>query len=477
VKTVLLPSRATPFVSIRFLFETGSVDDPPGKEGLAAATGSLLAEGGTRSLTYEKLLDALYPMAAGIGVHVERNVTVVHGTVHRDHLDRYYDLIRQVVLTPRYDTKEFDRLKDDQHNNLVAGLRAVDDEGFGMESLASLLYPGHAYGRPVEGTVRGIGGLSADDTEAFHKTRFTRDRLTLGLAGFLPDGFVERVAEDLLALPETGTPRGAPPGPSPRRAGFDALVVTKPARAWAISLGHPLSITRADDEFFPLFVANSYFGEHRTFNGVLMAKMRSDRGLNYGDYSYVENFVQDGASTFALANVPRRRQAFTIWIRPVAAEHAHFAIRLAVRELRRLVEGGLSRDAFDETRAFLLNYSKLWVQTPARRLGFAMDGAFYGGKSLVDELADRLPAMTVEDVNAAVRRHLAPENLSVAVIADPEGAGPFVEALAANTPSPVVYESATKPEVLAEDLEIAREPLPVETARCRIVPAETMFET
>ena len=132
-------------------------------------------------------------------------------------------------------------------------------------------------------------------------------------------------------------------------------------------------MTRADDDFFPLFLANSYFGEHRTFNGVLMTKLRSDRGLNYGNYSYVESFAQDGASTFGLANVPRRRQSFTIWIRPVAAEHAHFAVRLAVRELRRLVSGGLTQQAFEETRSFLVNYSKLWTQTPSRRLGYAMD--------------------------------------------------------------------------------------------------------
>ena len=475
MKTVILPSRGAPFVSIRFAFEAGSRDDPAGKEGLAAITGALLAEGGTRSLTYEELLGRLYPMAAGIGVQVERDMTVVHGTVHRDHLDRFYALIREVVVEPRFDTKEFERLRDDQSNALVAGLRAVDDEGFGMEALSSLLFHGHPYGRPVDGTVRGIAALERRDVRDFHAARFTRDALTLGLSGDVPDGFVERVASDLLALPEGGAPRATRPFAIPR-GGFEALVVVKPARAWAISLGHPLAITRADDEFFPLFLANSYFGEHRTFNGVLQAKMRSERGLNYGNYSYVEHFVQDGASTFPLPNVARRQQAFAVWVRPVAAEHAHFAIRLAVRELRRFVRDGLTPEAFEETRAFLLNYSKLWVQTPSRRLGYAMDGAFYGRKSLVDELADRLPLMTVEDVNAAVRRHIDPDNLSVAVIADPTGAQAFVDALVSDTPSPIVYATATKPEVLAEDRLIAVEPLPIDRARCRIVPAEAMFE-
>jgi zinc protease len=475
VKSVLLPSRATPFVTFRFLFAAGSFDDPPGKVGLAALTGALLAEGGTQALTYEKLLEALYPMAAGIGVHVDRDVTVVSGTVHRDHLDRYYGLIRDVLLSPRLDPKELARLRDDQRNAIVSGLRAVDDEGLAMEALASLLYAGHPYGRPVEGTVSGIGALTPEDVAQFFSSRFAADRLTLGLAGDFPDGFVERVSDDLRALPERGAQRAERSVPS-RSQGFDTLVVTKPARAWAISVGHPLSITRSDDAFYPLFLANSYFGEHRTFNGVLMTKLRSDRGLNYGDYSYVEHFVQDGASTFALPNVARRHQSFSIWIRPVAPAHAHFAIRMAVRQLRRLVSDGLTQEAFEETCAFLSNYSKLWVQSPARRLGFAMDGEFYGGKSLVEELADRLPAMTRDDVNAAIRSHLDPESLRMAVVADPEGAPEFVARLAANDPSPVTYDSETKPDVLLEDRDVAIEPLPVERRRCTILPASSLFE-
>ena len=476
MKTVFLPSASGPFVSFRFLFEAGSIDDPKGREGTAALTGAAMAEGGTRRLTYEQLLEALYPMAAGIGVQVDREVTVLHGTVHADHLERYYDLFRQVLLEPRFDPKECARLKDDQLNALVAGLRATDDEGLGKEALMSIMYAGHPYGRPVEGTVAGLGAIVRDDVIAFRDAHLTQDRLTVGLAGRFTDAFADRVVGDLGALPSNGVTRKPLPPPG-TPSGLEALVVTKPARAWAISLGHPIAVTRADDDFYPLFVANSYFGEHRTFNGVLMNAMRSLRGLNYGDYSYVEAFVQDGGSTFPLPNVVRRQQAFSIWIRPVSRAHAHFATRQAMRELRRLVDSGLTREAFEETRDFLRHYDKLWVQTPSRRLGYAMDGAFYGTRSLQGELDARLPSMTVDEVNAAIRRHLSAENLHLAVVADPDGAGPFVEAFVANAPSPIRYETETRPEVFDEDRQIAVEKLNTDRSRCRIASAETMFES
>jgi zinc protease len=476
VKTLVLDSPGSPFVAIRILFETGSADDPHGKEGLAALTGSLLVEGGAGPRSYAQILDALYPMATGIGVHVDREVTVIHATVHRDHLLQIYELIRDILLVPRFEAADLERLRADQVNAITAGLRATDDEGLGKEALEALIHAGGPYGRPVEGSVRGIAAITRDDVIAFRHRSYTRDRLTIGLGGAVPEGFAERIAADLAILPERGPDRVPVPPPREPR-GLETIVVTKPCRAWAISIGHPLEVTRADEDFYPLYVANSYFGEHRTFNGLLMNAMRADRGLNYGDYSYVEAFVQDGPSTFPLPNLPRRRQAFTIWIRPVAAGNAHFAIRQAMRLLARFVRDGLTPDAFAETRDFLLAYSRLWVQTPARRLGYAMDGAFYGRKSLVDELQDRLRDLRVEEVNAAIRRHLRADRAFAAIVADPEGAEGFVRALGANAPSPIAYATDTKPQVLDEDKEIAVFPLPVDVSGITLVPAETLFET
>jgi zinc protease len=475
VKTILLPSKGAPLVSIRLAFATGGVHDPAGREGLAALTGGLLVEGGAGGLSFREILDALYPMAAGIGVQVDREMAVVHGTVHRDHLDAYYDLVRRVILEPRFDASDFERLREDQVNAITAGLRASDDEGLAKETLNAILHQGGPYDRPVEGTVRGVRAIAREDVLRFRESRFARGGATAGIAGDVSDSFVRRVVSDLESLPSGR--QDAPPLPSPRKPdGVELTVVTKPTRAWAISIGQPIAVTRAHDDFYPLFLANSYFGEHRTFNGVLMNAMRSERGLNYGDYSYVESFVQDGASTFPLPNTPRRAQAFTIWIRPVAPAHAHFAIRQAMRELARLVEDGLTREAFEETRSFLLHYSRLWAQTPARRLGYALDGAFYSRKPLIDELAERLPALTVADVNAAVRRHLRADSAFVAVVADPEGAPEFLERFAGNAPSPIAYDTETKPEVLEEDREIAVFPLNASEKRARLVPAGTMFE-
>ena len=63
--------------------------------------------------------------------------------------------------------------------------------------------------------------------------------------------------------------------------GLEVTIVEKPADSTAISLGFPLDVTRRDDDFYALAVANSYLGEHRTFNGKLMQDLRGKRGLNH----------------------------------------------------------------------------------------------------------------------------------------------------------------------------------------------------
>ena len=206
-----------------------------------------------------------------------------------------------------------------------------------------------------------------------------------------------------------------------------------------------------------------------------MNALRAARGLNYGDYSYIETFIQEGGSTFPLANIPRRQQAFTIWIRPVARANAPFALRQAVRELRRLVERGLTKEEFESTRAFLLNYSRLWTQSLSRRLGYLMDGRFHGTPSIVDRVQEVLPKLTVEEVNAVVREHI---RSGAAAGGDRRRGGPRPGAPATSgEPTPIEYQTPTTDRaLLAEDRAIEVFPLGINPDRVRIYPAETMFE-
>jgi len=469
---ILIPSPSNPLVSFRLVFRVGSQDDPRGKEGLAALTAALIAKGGTASLTYEELLEKFYPMAATLEDACRKEATAFQGIVHRDNLRAYIPLVTELLTAPRFAIDDFERLRNEALDHVTKTLRGNNDEELGKWTLQCELYKGHPYGHPDRGTVRGLKAITLDDVKAFHKRYYTREALILGMAGGFEPAAASQVESNLASLPRQGRglPRLDPPAVRP---GLEATIVAKPAEATAISIGFPIDVTRHDDEFYALAVANSYLGEHRTFNGKLMQDLRGKRGLNYGDYSYIEDFIQEGMSTFQVPDNPRRQQYFSIWVRPVPKDKAVFALRAALWELDRLVTEGMSRADFEATRSFLLNYSKLWVQTLSRRLGYEIDGQLYARNSLVAELAERLPRLTVEQVNAAVRKYLKPPGMKIAIVA--QNADELREILTSGKPSPVTYDTQGTPEdILAEDKQIAV--FPLKDVTVKIVPVERMFE-
>ena len=463
----------SPLITFRISFQTGSIDDPPGKAGLSAVTALTIGRGGTRDLTYQELTETLYPWAASIGAQFDKELTTVIGRVHRDHLEPFYEIFSDLIVNPRFDPQDFERNRDFLTNAIVSTLRGNADEALGKQALNAFLYEGHPYGTTEMGTETGLAAINIEDVKQFHRSGYTRDNVLIGLAGGYPEGFLERVESDLLSsLPSSGPARQALPEPRTLQA-VEVLLVEKPAIATAISVGYPISLTRSDEDFYPLMVANSYLGEHRTFNGRLMNVMRGLRGLNYGDYSYIENFIQDGGSRFPVPNIPRRHQFFSIWIRPVPHEKAHFALRQALRELQMLVDEGISQEDFEATRDFLINFTKLLVQTTSRRLGYAMDSRFYGTDFFIDEVQAALTALTVDDVNAAVKRYLQYANLAVAIVTP--NAEEFRSKLLSNDPSPITYSSEVSDEILEEDQDISTFHLAISPDRIRVVPVGDMF--
>jgi len=472
LKSTILSSPSNPLVAFRLIVRAGSQNDPPGKEGLAALTAAMVAEGGTKSLTYEQVLAAFYPMAATLDGACRKEVTVFSGTVHRDNLRAYIPLATEMIARPRFAPEDFERLHNDALDYITKSLRGNNDEELGKWTLQTELYKDHPYGHPDRGTAQGLKAITLDDVREFHRQHYSREALNVALAGGFDQaalglvqtglGSLSLVRLDVTKLPAPRLPKG-----------LEVTIVEKPADATAISIGFPIGVNRRDDDFYALAVANSYLGEHRTFNGKLMQDLRGKRGLNYGDYSYIEDFIQEGQSTFSVPNNPRRQQYFSIWIRPVPVDKAVFALRAALWELDRLVQHGMTEQDFEATRAFLLNYSKLWVQTLSRRLGGAIDGEFYGRKDLVIELAERLPKLTVVQVNAAVRKHLKTNGMKVAIVA--RDAALLRELLTSGKPSPIAYDTqGTAADVLAEDTQIAV--FPLKDVSVRVVPVEQMFE-
>jgi zinc protease len=472
MQLVIMASPENPIVSFRLVFRAGSVDDPDGKEGLTALTARLLAEGGTRKLSSAQLLEVLFPMAAMLEVFPDKEFTTFSGRVHKDFLPRFLELFTDVLLEPRYDPNEFERLRTDALNTIRNRLRSENDEQLGQAALDALLFRGHPYEHFVGGTVQGLQATTLDDVKTHARRVFTQDRLVIGLAGPVDDALKQSLTSRLSALPSTGAPRVELP-PVPVQPGR-AVVIQKPTLSTAISMGSVTPLRRGDPDFFPVAFALSYLGEHRQFHGVLFHELRERRGLNYGDYAYAEHFIEQPGTTYARTNIARTQQDISLWIRPVVPANASFATHGAVYYLDRLVREGIPRDQFEIIRGFLMSYTRLWEQTDQRRLGYAIDSLLYGTPHFLEQYREALGDMTPESVHEAVRRRLRPDALSFAFVT--QDAPALVNALKAPTATPLSYTSPKPPDLLEVDKAIIQQPLPLKPEAIEVISASSFME-
>lgn len=475
VTTILEPVPDDPGVSLRIAFRVGSQDDPVGREGLAALTARVMAEGATAHRGYAEILELLYPMAASYDVRVDVEQITFIGRAHRDTAERFAELMLDAVLDPAFAPEDVERIRTRTLDGITKTLRWANDEALGRALFHTESFAGTRYGHLSEGTVEAVSGIGAEDLRAMWRSSFTRDRVVLAVGGSYTEELVESVQARLARLPVSGPPLPPAPEPAPV-SGRRVVIAAKPGQATAISFGFPIAPVRGDEDFYALAVANSWLGEHRNSSSHLYQVIREARGLNYGDYSYLEYFAEPWLRMMPDPNVPRRVQLFEVWIRPVPNETAHFALRAAVRELDRLVADGLTPEQFELTRRFLMSSSLHWADTTLSRIGWALDDRFYGvgGGGHLVRFREEMEGMTLERVNRAIREHLDPADMVIAVVTqDAEG---LAQALASEAPSPISYATPKPSEVLAEDREIAAYPLGIVRDAIRVVPVDELFQ-
>jgi zinc protease len=354
--TVLLPN-SSPLVSFRLLFNVGSASDPKGKEGIAALCASMISDGGSRAMSYEQIVEAMYPMATEFHSQVDKEMTVFYGATHVDNLQKYYQIISGMILDPGWRQDDFTRLREDAINFLKVNLRSNNDEELGKEALYNFIYEGHPYGHQNTGTVESLEKLTLDDVEKFYRENYTAANFVVGLAGGYPKGFDAKVESDFAAkLPAGAMTKLALPEPE-KIKGLEMQVIDKDTSSTAISLGFPIPVTRSHPDFPALLVMQSYLGQHRSSNSYLYQRLRAIRGLNYGDYAYIEYFPRGMFQFHPDPNLCRQQQIFQIWIRPVelkkrAVHLESRAVRVEQASHERNVCGGLRRDppVSDEVR-------------------------------------------------------------------------------------------------------------------------------
>ncbi len=419
-------------VQVRIMVRAGSAADPAGYEGLAALTGRMLLEGSfgkpSAPVTKEMLADIVRPWgeAASPAVTVEKETSTFRFAVPKEVFSEYVRKVLGPLLTlPLFNEDELQRIRKETEVYIAATLRLENTELLGLYALDNYVHEGTPYGHLPAGTISGLAIITAEDVRRFYKTYYVGRNITAGLS--TSDPGVRRLVLD--ALKKVGRSvkakklRPVKAAAAPAIAGRELLIVTQPTTiATGLHAGFPITVTRGHPDYWALYVANVALGTHRDSFGRLYDQIRDARGYNYGDYSYIEWFQNRPFALFPPLNTPRKEQYFSMWVRPAAHEYAHHLLKAIGWELEHFIRDGLSAEevelAKNKARVLYLNLA----ETSQRLLASKLDDDFHGLSKAgrLDRYLEAIAALTPEQINAAIRRHLQSDNLKFVAVTNEE---------------------------------------------------------
>jgi zinc protease len=472
---VLDKRNQSPIVDLNLLFNTGPAFEDNTKNGVAVLTASMLTDGGSKLHSSTEINKLMLPMAAGFWSQTDKEMMSFRGRVHQEKAKEWLNLVLESLLKPGFREDDFKRLKQEQINAIKTDLKGNNDEELGKEVLYSKLYHGHPYETTNLGDLSELESVTLDDVKNFYNTQLTQKNLTIGVTGNLSDELFLDLKTQLNKKLAVGTKANTKVAKAPILLKHPVTIVEKETLATAVSFGFPIDITRADKDFVALWLVRSYLGEHRNSNSHLYSEIREKRGMNYGDYAYIEYFPRGMYLTQPDANLGRSSQIFQVWLRPLRTnQDAHFATRTAMYELHHMIKHGLAQEQFDSTRNYLDKYAGLLVKSQDRILGYALDSEYYGIPEWTKYIKEGLANLTLDEVNQVIKKYLQEENIQFVFIT--KDAKDMKKRLVSGQTSPMKYNSSKDEALLKKDEFLQKYPLNINTKDVEIIPVKKVFK-
>ena len=394
---VPLPDRE--LVSVHLLTDAGAASEDEPKGGVAALTAQLLVTG-TRDLDAAAFAETTERLGIDVGSESTWDSARAGFAALGQHLDAGLELLADMVLAPRLDEGEFERLKAERLNDILqarAEPGRLADERF----LGELYAPDVPYGRLSAGRPETIEPLTVEDVRTFHASRYAPNVADIIVAGaFDPDAALATI--ERLFGGWTGDGPGHRPITSEARGGRRVVLVDRPGSVQSeIRVGH-IGIDRFDPRYFPAMVTAALLGG--VFGSRLNRRLREELGYTYG----------------ARASFDPRRAAG-----PFSANAAVQTEVTAdsVRELLAVIDGLREAEPPEtelaEVRDFLVGVFPLRFETTGGIASAIEPLAVY---DLPDEwwhaYRSNLEAVTTADVLTTARELIRPEEALILVVGD-----------------------------------------------------------
>ena len=402
--TLLVAERpGLPMVVLSMILKTGAAVDPQDKQGVANLTAELLTRG-TKSYSAQALAEALDFLGTSLSVEAGNDATTISLTTLTKNLDRSYALLAEVLLSPSFPQDEFERIRTEIEGRLQS---QEEDPGWvANKAFKEHLYPQHPYGRLVSGQAETLARITLDDVKQFHTTYYRPNNAIIAVAGDITQDQIRSLLASHFAdwkavdLPDFSWP-------DPHQPGAQRVNLNKEVTQANIMIGHS-GIARSHPEYYAVRVMNHILGGGG-FGSRLMDRIREEKGYAYSIGSYFSARKHPGPFTVSLQT---------------KNESAQQAIDEILAVIRHFREEGATEEELEAAKAYFINSFPLRLVSNGDVAGMLPVLEFYElGLDYPDRYAALIGSVTLEQVKAAAKQHLNPDQFLQVVVADLEKAG------------------------------------------------------
>jgi len=411
-RVLFLPAAGIPMVDVAVDIDAGSRWDPPQQSGLASMVQSLSArglraQGALPALSELAVNEAFSELAIQRGGAVTQDRTTLNFRFLSDAevRDAAAVLASRLLAHPAFDAEIFER----ERKRVLASIREslTQPQSIATRALWKSVYGEHPYGaQPTEASV---GNLTLETLRAFHQQYWVAQRMRITLVGDMTEAqaraWVDQLLSHLPSSPAASTDR---PLPSLVRPTAQRQSIEHPATQSHVWLG-TIAIARDDPDFFPLTVGNYILGGGG-FVSRLTAEIREKRGLSYSVFSAFQPLAQPGP--------------FMVGLQTQSAK-APEAVTVVRDTLKKFLEEGPTEQELKAAKQNLIGGFALRVDTNRKLLDNLAQINFYDlPLNYLQTWADRVAAVSTQDIRRAMNRAISLDRMSVVVVAGPQGYQP-----------------------------------------------------
>lgn len=394
---LVLEQHFLPIVEVHALIKAGSAQDPPEKAGVANLTASLLDEG-TTTRSSKQLAEQIDFVGGSLEAKASEDFTTATARVLKKDVDLGFSLLADILQHPAFQKQEFERIRAQ-----LLGEMASDNDDPGhvaMKAFNQLVFHGHPYRWPVNGTEDTLSKVTLADVQAFYAKEYQPSQVILTIVGDVTAEQATTLVQTHFGSWKKGTtpPRNIKdPAPIKRKT---VQLIDKDLTQSTIILGHG-GIQRAHPDFYAVTVMNYILGAGG-FSSRLMDSIRDKQGLAYGIMSHFDARLLPGS----------------FWINlQTRTEATNQAIAGVLAELKNIREAPVSDQELAEAKAFLMGSFPLRFDTTAKLAQVLAQVEFYGlGFEYFSQYPKWIERVTKEDVQRVAKQYLDPQRYALVVV-------------------------------------------------------------